>query len=59
MSNVTFDYLVEHIELQDAIVWPSEIYNILRGLGAEEPLRGSYRYHEFLRGKFALSRNQV
>ncbi len=59
MSNDTFDYLIEHIEPQDAIVWPSEIYNILRCLGAEELLRGSHRYHEFLKGKFALVRSQV
>jgi|SRR5438045_39739 len=56
MSNETFDYLVEHIESEDAIVWPSEIYNILRGLGAEEPLQESQGYHEFLRGKFASAR---
>jgi hypothetical protein len=59
MSNDTFNYLIEHIEPQGVIVWPSEIYNILRGLGAEEPLRGSHGYHEFLKGKFALARSQV
>jgi hypothetical protein len=59
MLSNAFDYLIEHIKPQDAIVWPSEIYNILRGLGAEELLQGLHRYYEFLKGKFALARSQV
>jgi hypothetical protein len=58
MSKDTFDYVLEHIEpddCDDCRVWPPDIYNILRGLGAEEPLRGSLKYHEFLKGKFLLA----
>ncbi|KAH8653945.1 hypothetical protein BGZ60DRAFT_435794 [Tricladium varicosporioides] len=49
MSKDTFDYVFEHIEPDDYQVWPSDIYYILSGLGAEEPLRESYKYHEFLK----------
>jgi hypothetical protein len=52
MSNDTFDYVFEHITPDECQVWPPDIHNILIGLGAEEPLRGSNRYDEFLRGKF-------
>ncbi|KAH6719537.1 hypothetical protein BKA61DRAFT_669865 [Leptodontidium sp. MPI-SDFR-AT-0119] len=44
MSNKTFDYVVEHIEPEDPLVWPSEIYDILNALGDENPLKGSSRY---------------
>jgi hypothetical protein len=52
MSKDTFDYVFEHIEPEDYHVWPPDIYYILGGLGAEEPLRGSHKYHKFLEGKF-------
>jgi hypothetical protein len=52
MSKDTFDYLFEHIEPDSSPVWPPDIYHILSGLGAEEPLRGSHKYHRFLKGKF-------
>jgi hypothetical protein len=52
MSKDTFDYVFEHIEPDDCRVWPPEIYDILSGLGAEEPLQGSNKYCEFLKGKF-------
>ncbi|KAF4626889.1 hypothetical protein G7Y89_g11267 [Cudoniella acicularis] len=55
MSNNTFDYLDEHIEPEDPLVWPSEIYDILRTLGDEQPLEGSCKYHEFLKGKVYLN----
>jgi hypothetical protein len=55
MSNNTFDYVVEHIEPEDTQVWPSEIHDILSALGAEDSLRGSYEYHEFLKGKVHFS----
>jgi hypothetical protein len=50
MSKDTFDYVFEHIEPDEPLVWPTDIYHILRGLAAEEPLRGSHKYHEFLKG---------
>jgi hypothetical protein len=40
MSNNTFDYVVEHIEPEDPLVWPSEISGVLSALGDEEPLNG-------------------
>ena len=52
MSKDIFSYIFEHIEPDDCRVWPPEIYDILSGLGAEEPLQGSQKYHEFLKGKF-------
>mgnify|MGYP001602689599 FL=1 len=54
MSNKTFDYVLEHIELEDSLVWPSEIYDILSALGDEEPLNDSSKYHEFLKGKICF-----
>ena len=56
MSKDTFDYAFEHIEPDDCRVWPPEIYSILSGLGAEEPLQGSHKYDEFLKGKFLLAK---
>jgi hypothetical protein len=55
MSNKTFDCVEELIEPQCPVVWPSEIYDILSALGDEDPLRGSHKYHEFLKGKFYFS----
>ena len=55
MSGVLCDYLLEHIEPDEAQVWPLEIHNILDQLGAEEPLRGSCKYQEFLKGKATFS----
>lgn len=52
MSNKTFDCVEELIEPQGPVVWPSEIYDVLSALGDEDPLRGSHKYHEFLKGKF-------
>jgi hypothetical protein len=52
MSKDTFDYVFEHIKPDDFQVWPPNIYNILYGLGAKEPLQRSHKYHEFLKGKF-------
>jgi len=52
MSKDTFDYVFEHIAPDSSQVWPPDIYHILSGLGAEEPLRGSHKYQEFLKGKF-------
>ncbi len=54
MSNKTFDYVLEHVELEDSLVWPSEIYDILSALGDEEPLNDSSKYHEFLKGKICF-----
>jgi hypothetical protein len=51
MSNNIFDYVHEHIEPKDPVLWPSEIYNILSALGNEEPLQGLPKYREFLKGK--------
>jgi hypothetical protein len=55
MSGSLCDYLLEHIDPDEAQVWPSEIHNILDQLGAEEPLPGSYKYEEFLKGKATFS----
>ncbi|PMD61954.1 uncharacterized protein K444DRAFT_359424, partial [Hyaloscypha bicolor E] len=49
MSKDTFDYVFEHIEPDSSPVWPPDIYHILSGLGAEEPLQGSHKYHRFLK----------
>ncbi|PMD49859.1 uncharacterized protein K444DRAFT_548268, partial [Hyaloscypha bicolor E] len=46
----TFNYVFEHIEPDEPLVWPPDIYYILCGLVAKEPLRGSYKYYEFLKG---------
>lgn len=51
MPKYAFDYVTENIEPNDAQVWPSDIYHILRGLGGEEPLRECHKYHEFLKGE--------
>ncbi|KAG9228939.1 hypothetical protein BJ875DRAFT_216585 [Amylocarpus encephaloides] len=63
LSKETFDYLLDHIEPDNDHVWPADIYHILSGLGAEEPLRESYKYHEFVKAaeddkKRAQSTNQ-
>ena len=55
MSNDIFDYVLDHIESNDPRVWPPDIYKILSGLGAEEPLKDSHRYHAFLKGKLLLA----
>jgi hypothetical protein len=55
MSGGLCDYLLENIEPDEAQVWPPEIHNILDQLGAEEPLRGSCKYQEFLKGKDTFS----
>jgi hypothetical protein len=57
MSGGLCDYLLEHIEPDEAQIWPSEIHNILDNLGAGEPLRGSCKYQEFLKGKDTFSEN--
>ena len=57
MSGGLYDYLLENIEPDEAQVWPSEIHNIVDSLGAEEPLRGSHKYQEFLKGKSTFSEN--
>lgn len=51
----TFEYLLKHITPRDAQLWPPEIYNLLKGLKAEDPLRGSLTYHEFLEGKSSIT----
>tara|TARA_R110002060_G_scaffold37453_6_gene48611 strand:- start:118 stop:930 length:813 start_codon:yes stop_codon:yes gene_type:complete len=56
MSNKTFHCVEELIEPQGPAVWPPEIYDVLSALGDEDPLRGSQKYHEFLKGKFYLVR---
>jgi hypothetical protein len=56
MSNNTFDCVEEQIEPQSPMTWPPEVYDILRTLGDEEPLQGSQKYHEFLKGEFHFSR---
>ena len=55
MSSKTFDCVEEQIEPQDPVVWPSEIYDVLSALGDEDPLRGSHKYQEFLKGKSDFS----
>jgi len=50
MSRNTFDHIMEHIEPEDASVWPSEVRQILHALGTEEPLQRLKEYHDFLRG---------
>ena len=57
MSRDTFDFVVERIDPEDIQVWPSDVYHILNGLGTEEPLRESQKYHEFLKGKVYFSEN--
>jgi hypothetical protein len=57
MSKDLFSYVLDHIEPDDAQVWPLEIHNILDDLGTEEPLQGSYNYQEFLKGKRAPVRS--
>ncbi|KAG9230183.1 hypothetical protein BJ875DRAFT_445262 [Amylocarpus encephaloides] len=49
MSNKTFDCVEELIEPQGPAVWPPEMYDVLSALGDEDPLRGSQKYHEFLK----------
>jgi hypothetical protein len=51
MSNDIFEYVLDHIEPDDCRVWPRDIYKILSGLGDEEPLKDSQKYHVFLKGK--------
>jgi hypothetical protein len=51
MSKDTFSYVFDHIEPDNFEVWPPEVYHILSGLGDEEPLHKSPKYHAFLRGK--------
>ena len=51
ISQSQYDYLLENIEPDKAQVWPSEIHNMLDQLGAEEPLQGSHKYQQFLKGK--------
>jgi len=41
MSRDLFDYILDYIEPENSWVWPSVIYEILSGLGAEEPLKDS------------------
>jgi hypothetical protein len=36
-------------------VWPPEVYRILSGLAAEEPLKDSQEYSVFLEGKLLLA----
>jgi hypothetical protein len=55
MSKDTFDYVLDHIEPDNRRVWPPDIYKILRGLGVEEPLKGSAKYDAFLKGKVLLA----
>jgi hypothetical protein len=55
MSRDIFDYVLDHIEPENCRVWPSDIYKILSGLGAEEPLKDSQEYHAFLKGKLLLA----
>lgn len=52
MSKGTFDYILDHIQPNEYQLWPPDIYRILSGLGAEEPLRESPKYQCFLKGKF-------
>jgi hypothetical protein len=55
MSKDIFEYVLDHIEPDDCRVWPPDVYKILSGLGAEEPLKDSQKYHAFLKGKLLLA----
>jgi hypothetical protein len=55
MSKDIFDYVIDHIKPDDRRVWPPDIYKILSGLGAEEPLKDSPKYDAFLKGKLLLA----
>ena len=37
-------------------MWPFKIHDILSALEAEESLRGSYKYYEFLKSKVNFSK---
>lgn len=50
MSNAIFDYLIAELESEKVHTWPSQIHDVLRGLGTEEPLRECDKYHEFVQG---------
>jgi hypothetical protein len=54
MTKDVFDYVLEHIETDDTRIWPLEIHDILDTLAAEEPLKGSHKYIDFLKGKITL-----
>ena len=55
MSRDLFDYVLDHIESENSRVWPSVIYEILSGLGVEEPLKDSQEYNAFLKSKLLLA----
>jgi hypothetical protein len=55
MSKDIFEYVSDHIEPDDCRVWPPEVYRILSGLAAEEPLKDSQEYSVFLEGKLLLA----
>jgi len=50
MSRNTFDHIIEHMEPEDAYVWPSEICKILHALGTEEPLQRIKKFRDFVKG---------
>jgi len=54
MSKDTFEYILDYMETDDCRVWPPHVYEILNGLGTEEPLKDSRNYHAFLKGKLLL-----
>jgi len=55
MSKDIFDYIIDYIKPDDRRVWPPDIYKILSGLRAEEPLKDSSKYDVFLKDKLLLT----
>ena len=41
MSKDIFEYILDHIEPDDCREWTPDVYELLHGLGAEEPLKDS------------------
>ena len=51
MKDLAFDYLVEDMESDQTQAWPVKLREVLHAFGAEEPLKGSSKYLEFIQGK--------
>ena len=59
MSQNVFEYLTEKMKPEKTLDWPKRLHEILRDLGAEEPLRGCNKYHNFVKGRLSQVKIQA
>ena len=52
LQKPTFDFVVEFLEPGDSLQWPTQLYDVLSTLAAEQPLCHSSDFRDFLTGQY-------